>query len=99
VGVGPASIYPLVVMADNGSINRNEHVQRLLEREQVIVLWNLPHTPQHNARTERGIGDLKRASGLARATARVADPSQVPVCTREPGVARTRMAFVQGRAI
>jgi transposase InsO family protein len=85
--------YPLVLMADNGSINRNAHVERLLEREQVIVLWNLPHTPQHNARTERGIGDLKRASGLARAATRGADPSQVPVCTREPGVARTRTAL------
>ena len=62
--------WPLVVMLDNGGANRCEHLQARLRKERVIVLWNVPHTPQHNARTERGIGDVKRAAGLIASRAR-----------------------------
>jgi hypothetical protein len=30
----------------------------------VVLLFNLPHTPEHNAFAERAIGEYKRASGV-----------------------------------
>lgn len=59
--------WPLVMQLDNGPENNNRFVRDGLHKERVIILWNEPHTPQHNPRAERGIGDLKRACGLDRA--------------------------------
>ena len=55
---------PLVFGSDNGSENVNRDVAEFLEREHVIHLKNLPRTPQHNARAERAIGELRAESGL-----------------------------------
>jgi hypothetical protein len=57
---------------------------------EVILLFNLPHTPQHNPRAERTNGDLKRAIGLEHVAARGADPLQGHVCITEAGVLSTR---------
>jgi len=55
---------PLVLGSDNGSENVNCDVAELLERERVIHLKNLPRTPQHNARAEHAIGELRIELGL-----------------------------------
>lgn len=82
--------WPLVLMLDNGGANRAERLQRRLREERVIVLWNVPHTPQHNARTERGIGELKRASGLDDVLRERVETTEGPVSSWEPGASRTR---------
>jgi hypothetical protein len=82
--------WPLVIQLDNGPENKNVEVGTLLEAERVIVLWNEPHTPQHNARAERSIGSLKRAGGLAGRVTRRAECSPGPVWIREFGVFGTR---------
>jgi hypothetical protein len=83
---------PLVLGMDNGPANRHELVLSWLRNERVIVLWNVPHTPQHNAPIESLFGELKleleATGGLA---ARGADPSQGHVSLSEPGVPATRM--------
>ena len=56
--------FPLVIASDNGSENVNSDVAGLLERERVIHLKNLHRTPQHNARAERAIGELRAESGV-----------------------------------
>jgi hypothetical protein len=78
--------WPFVIQADNGSENKNGLVRARAQRERVAILWNEPRTPQHNARTERSIGDLKCASGLAKSSTRRADPSQRQVSLAESGV-------------
>ncbi len=67
-------------------------MEACLREHQVILLRNVPHTPQHNPFAERNNGDLKRASGLDRAVTRGADPLQGPVCFMEPGGLATRAA-------
>lgn len=67
--------WPLVVGFDNGGCFRAQSLQERLAKEQVVALYNLPHTPQHNARAERGIGDLRRAAGLPGPKARRAAPA------------------------
>lgn len=62
--------WPFVVQFDNGPEFNNHDVRACLHKARVIILWNEPHTPQHNPRAERGIGDLKRAGGLSRAPPR-----------------------------
>ncbi len=44
---------------DGGPENRGHEVLDVLERHCVVVLRNLPHTPQHNAWSERGMRELK----------------------------------------
>jgi transposase InsO family protein len=58
--------YPLVWMADQGSINRSEEVRDLLEREQVVHLLSRVHTPTDNAATEHQHRELKGEGGLGR---------------------------------
>jgi len=62
--------WPLVVGFDNGGANHSRLLLELLEHNQVIPLFNLPHTPQHNAVVERAWGELKCAAGLDSATLR-----------------------------
>jgi hypothetical protein len=50
---------PLVLARDNGPANKNELVCSYLRAERVIVLWNVPHTPEHNAWIESQHGELK----------------------------------------
>ena len=56
--------WPFVVQMDNGPENNNVSMHECLERHRVIVLWNVPHTPQHNARSERGHASWKTALGV-----------------------------------
>jgi len=57
---------PLILGLDNGPENIAAAVEAYLARHQVVALYNVPRTPQHNARAERGIGELKRESGLGK---------------------------------
>ena len=82
---------PLVLGLDNGPAHRNALVRDYLAREQVVVLWNVPYTPQHNAPIESAFGELKREMDAQGDLASVdAGPSQTRVCSREPGVSPTR---------
>lgn len=57
--------WPLVLQMDNGPENNNVEVRECLMKNQVVPQWNLPHTPQHNPRSERGHSDWKMALGVA----------------------------------
>lgn len=85
--------WPHVLMLDNGGENRNEEVELRMRREHVIVLWNEPRTPQHNARIERTIGSLKRASGLDAASLAKREAAQGPLSPPDTSVARTRTSL------
>ena len=85
---------PHVIGMDNGAENNNGLVRAYLAAEHVIVLWNVPRTPQHNAPIESYFSELKRElEALDELVARVHDPSQVPVCSPEAGVSSTRAHF------
>ena len=60
-------VLPLVLVLDNGPENRGL-LKRWCQSNQVILLYNLPHTPQHNPCAEHGNGELKRISGLGKGT-------------------------------
>ena len=79
---------PTAVSEDGGATYAL--VEGLLSEVRVIALWNEPGTPEHNPRVERTIGDLKRASGIARPATRGAECSQGHESLREPGVLATR---------
>lgn len=55
---------PFVLQMDNGPENNNVSMEEWTKRNRVIVLWNVPHTPQHNPRSERGHASWKTALGL-----------------------------------
>lgn len=57
---------PLVLANDNGSGYKDQRVAAKLRELQVIQLFSLPHTPQHNARAERGIGEGKELAHLGK---------------------------------
>lgn len=77
---------PLVLAMDNGPANQNELVTAWLRSERVIVLWNVPHTPQHNAWAESFNGELKlELEATGGLWVRGADPSQGPVLLSEAG--------------
>jgi transposase InsO family protein len=57
---------PLVLATDNGSAYKEATVQNWLAQERVIHLFSLPHTPQHNGRAERCIGEGKALAGLGK---------------------------------
>lgn len=86
---GERGVWPFVVQMDNGPENKNCEVRELLARNRVIALWSEPRTPQHNARVERTIGDLKRAGGFHTRGQRGADATQDRVCSSEGGVLET----------
>lgn len=83
--------WPLVMALDNGSPFRGKRVRAFLQERQIIALHNVPHTPQHNPFIERTLGDLKGVIGQDGLAERPAEPSQGPVCAREPGVRATRV--------
>jgi hypothetical protein len=78
---------PLVLAMDNGPANRNDRVCSYLARERVIVLWNVPYTPEHNAWVESLHGALEARGELP---VRGADPSQGPRSLSEAGVPTTK---------
>ena len=57
---------PLVHMTDNGSGNVNGLSEAWLKGNQVVHLRSLPHTPQHNGVTERGIGEAKQEGSFGK---------------------------------
>ena len=56
--------WPFVLQVDNGPENNNDDVLACMKEVRVIVLWNQPHTPQHNPRNERGHASWKTALDL-----------------------------------
>lgn len=62
--------WPLVFISDNGPPYVSELFEKFLRALKIVHLLNLPRTPQHNAWSERGIGELKRESGLKARPAR-----------------------------
>jgi transposase InsO family protein len=57
---------PLVIASDNGPAYVSETVGRYLSRHEVLHLKSLPHTPQHNSWSERGMRDFKEESELGK---------------------------------
>lgn len=85
---------PLVLGMDNGPANKNELVCSYLAAERVIALWNVPHTPEHNAPIESFFGELKlELEALGELVVRGPDPSQGPVLLSEAGVSPTRAHY------
>lgn len=85
---------PHVVVFDNGPEYRNQLVMSWLAERKVTVLWNVPHTPEHNAWAECLNGELKeelRARGEL--PERGADPSQWHGSLCEAGVPSMRAHF------
>jgi len=85
--------YPFVLQVDNGSENANALVRAWASEHEVILLFNLPHTPQHNPRAERTNGSLKLASGLDGVAMAGAKPLEGPVRCKKVGVLATRTAI------
>jgi hypothetical protein len=85
---------PHVVVLDNGPENRNRLVMAWLAARHVTVLWNVPHTPEHNSWAECFNGELKeelRARGEF--GKRGAHPSPGPGSLTEAGGSSTRAHF------
>lgn len=57
---------PLVLGTDNGSPFVCEKMAEFLQREKVIHLKSLPHTPQHNGSAEQTNGEIKRCGKLGK---------------------------------
>ncbi|MBK8180614.1 MAG: transposase family protein [Planctomycetes bacterium] len=92
--------YPFVVQMDNGSENQNALVRAWAVEHEVILLFNIPHTPQHNARAERTNGNLRLASGLDKPTLRRAGELAVALqaARKGPGMARAEVAVLLAQA-
>jgi hypothetical protein len=56
---------PLVLALDNGAENLDA-VVRWCRKQGVVLLRNLPHTPQHNPWVEHGNGEIKAHTGLGK---------------------------------
>lgn len=79
-------VAPLAHVTDNGPAYRSKEFADCLRRHRIIHLLNLPHTPQHNARAERAVRDLKEVTelgcgahleGVDDAASRVADGLEI----------------------
>lgn len=57
---------PFVLSTDNGPNYCNDMVEGYLEKEKIIHLRNVPHTPEHNGAAEIGIRGAKHASMLGK---------------------------------
>jgi len=85
---------PLVLGMDNGPANREAKLQAWLKKRRVLVLWNVPRTPQHNAPIESFFGELKiELDALGELQVRGPDPSQDPVLLSEAGGSVTKRHF------
>jgi hypothetical protein len=83
-----------VLCMDNGSENDNELVCSYLRNAQVVPLWNLPYTPEHNAWIENLFGELDRElEARGEASIGDADPSQGPVFSPQAGGSPTKRHF------
>jgi len=59
---------PLVLISDNGSPYRGQHVAHWCAENGVLQLFTIPRTPQHNPASEHGMGELKRGTPLGKGT-------------------------------
>ena len=85
---------PLVLGMDNGPANRDKKLQAWLRKRRVIVLWNVPRTPQHNAPIESFWSEFKiELDALGELQMPIADPSRGPVLLSEAGVSATKCHF------
>jgi hypothetical protein len=57
---------PLVLAPDNDPGYTSEEVEAYLARERVLHLRNVPYTPEHNARAERSIREVREETGLGK---------------------------------
>ena len=85
---------PVVLGMDRGPANRDKKLLDWLRKRKVIVLFNVPRTPQHNAPIESFFSELKRElEAQDELVARVPNPSEAPVSSSEAGVSSTRAHF------
>jgi transposase InsO family protein len=59
---------PLVWMTDNGSAYCNKEVREYVDREKIVHVRSLPHTPQHNGAAEVMMRELKNDCLLGKKT-------------------------------
>ncbi len=59
---------PLAVLLDRGSENVNRRVRRFAKRHHLVLIFNVPRTPQHNPWVERKWKDQRSVSGLRACT-------------------------------
>jgi hypothetical protein len=83
---------PLVLALDNGGPMRSEELRAWAEREKVVLLHNVPRTPQHNAWSERGMRDLKEEAGLETRTSRARSSRRLRPA-QDPGLREANMAI------
>jgi len=83
---------PLVLALDNGGPMRSEELRAWAEREQVVLLFSLPRTPQHNPWSEHGMRELKEEAGLATRRSR-ARSSRTVRLARDSGLREANRAF------
>jgi len=57
---------PLVLATDNGGPYKSLRVVAYLAKERVLHLRNVPRTPQHNARAERAVQEVKEDAELGK---------------------------------
>ena len=81
---------PLVLMTDNGGPYIAQRLAAYLKKHQVIHLFSLPRTPQHNATCERTMRTLKEGTLLGKgcrlpvSAIRELLASQVEICNHRP---------------
>lgn len=59
---------PLAFLLDRGPENKNREVARFAEEHHVVLIYNAPRTPEHNAPVERKNRDVRGVSGLRAST-------------------------------
>ena len=65
---GREGALPVALLTDNGAPYTSRCFVGYLERQQVLHILNLPHTPQHNGACEELNGELKADAGLGKGT-------------------------------
>ena len=84
-------VLPHVLAMDNGPAGKNQRVCSYLASEGVVVLWNVPHTPEHNPWVESLHGELKaELEARGELPEMGADPSQGPRSLAEAGGSATK---------
>jgi hypothetical protein len=79
---------PLVLAADNGTENLDAVVDWCREQG-VVLLRNLPHTPQHNPWIEHGNGEIKAHSGVGQGL-------HIPNVSELPDLLRQALDLIDG---
>lgn len=69
---------PLVQSTDNGPAYASKTYQDCLRSHRIVHLRNVPHTPQHNARGERVIRDVKAETPFGRGVRLVSVDATIP---------------------